>query len=321
MPLDPDYRAFVESQLDECDAALVDKPNLASIFHPAWRADHRAKMLNVDSPIDVSYPSAYAKPHQELFYPTDYQQRLEDGAAVLMPKLDDGERNHLIRRMRGVGCLSADEELLLARGFAHVFTDNAISFPSVPRGQDIPEFHVSVGGHIVEVEAKGLTDEQEVRELNEYMLRSGQHSWSSFNPRIGNLSRLRAAIAKKLLTNATGDARILVLTQYTAWITPTEGIPLIRALATNPAQFDIPAEKHALAITYATDRWIAGVWFNSAVVDRLCLTPVDQELIRRALRVSLYDRASGVFFSEQQSDDEQTAMIAKMVRIAHGASE
>ena len=35
----------------------------------------------------------------------------------------------------------------------------------------------------------------------------------------------------------------------------------------------------------------------------------------------LYDRAGSVFFSEQQSDDEQTAMIAKMVRIAHGASE
>lgn len=321
MPLDPEYREFVRKQLDECDAALDDKPNLSRVFDEPWRQAHRDKLLNADSPLDVSYPSAYAKPHQELFYPPDYQQRLEDGAAVLMPKLDSGETNHLIARMRGAGCLSADEELLLARGFAEVFDADATSFPAVPRGQDIPEFQVAIGGHSVEIEAKGLMDEQEVRELNEHALRSGQLSWFSYSPTIGNLGRLRNAIARKLLSNTTGDARILVLTQYTAWITPIEGIPLIRALATNPAQFEIPADKHALAIAHVTGRWIAGVWINDGVTQRLGLGEADRESIRRALKASFYERSGGVFFTEQQSEDEQNTMIAKMIRIAHGANE
>lgn len=157
MPLDPKYRAYVEEQLDECDAALVEKPNLSSVFDESWRQAHRRKLLNADSPLDVSFPSAYAKPHQDCYRP-DYQQRLEDGAAILMPKLDAGETNHLVERMRGGACLSADEELLLARGFAEVFGAGAISFPSVPRDQHVPEFHVAVGGHRIEVEAKGLMD-------------------------------------------------------------------------------------------------------------------------------------------------------------------
>ena len=100
MPLDPEYRKFVELQLDECDAALADKPNLAAIFDEQWRKEHRERMLNADSQFDVWYPSTYAKPHQDGFYPTDYQQRLEEGADVLLPLLGGAEKNHLIQRMR-----------------------------------------------------------------------------------------------------------------------------------------------------------------------------------------------------------------------------
>lgn len=318
MPLDPEYRKFVESCLDECDAALADKPNLVAIFDEQWRKEHRERMLNADSQCDVWYPHAYAKPHQDDFYPTDYQQRLEEGAAVLLPKLHEGEKNHLIQRMRGNGGLSAQEELLLARGFAEVFGRDAMSVPFVPADQDTPEFHVTVGGHAIEVEAKGLIDEQEVRELNEHAMRSGQFGWYSLSPSIGKIGRLRAAVAKKLLTRAIGDARVLALTQYTPWITPVEGVPLIRALGTDPAQFDIPEEKHALAIAYVTDRWIVGVWFNDGVTTRLKLGVEDRESIRRALKASFYGRSCGVFFHEQQSEEEQRAMLGTMMRIAHG---
>ncbi len=322
MPLDHEYRKLVESQLDECDAALADKPNLAAIFDEQWRKEHRERMLNADSPFDVSYPSTYAKPHQDIFYPPDYQQRLEEGAGVLLPKLDDGEKNHLIQRMRGSGGpsaeLSAEEELLLARGFAEEFGADAISFPSVLPDQDTPEFHVTVQGHAIEIEAKGLIDEQEVRELNKHAMRTGQLCWTSYSPSIGNIGRLRAAVAKKLLTKATGAARVLVLTQYTPWITPVEGVPLIRTLATNPAQFDIPEEKHALAIAYVTDRWITGVWFNADVVSRLGLDVKDRESMRGALKASFYSRSGDVFFHEQQGEAEQGTMIATMIRIAHG---
>lgn len=145
--------------------------------------------------------------------------------------------------------------------------------------------------------------------------------WSSYNPTIGDPGRLRAATAKKLLSKTTGDARILVLTQYTAWILPVEVVPLVRALATNPALFEIPDDKHALAIAYVTDRWVTGVWINDGVAQRLGLGEADRESIRGALEVSFYERPNDIFFTEHQSENEQGKMIDKMVLIAQGASE
>ena len=240
MALDPEYKALVESQLDECDAALADKPYLAGIFNEAWRQEHRANMLGADSRADVWYPASYAKPHNDLLYPPDWQQRLEEGASVLLPKLDKRERKHLFSRMRGNGCLSAEEELLLARGFAQVFGPDRIAFPRVGKDKDVPEFHVSIQGTTVEVEAKGLHESEAVRQLNSHAIRTGQLSWITMNPDIDPLRRLRQAIAKKLLSGRTGDVRILVLTQYTPWITPVEAVPLIRGLAIDPGHFGIP---------------------------------------------------------------------------------
>lgn len=318
MPLDAAYRQFVDRQLDECDAALADKPNLAAVFDPEWRKQHRHKMLNAASPADVSYPSSYAKPHNDMFYPPDYQQRLEEGAAVLLPKLDAGEKKHLMTRMRGSGCLSAEEELLLARGFAREFGNDAISFPHVKKGQDVPEFHVAVADRTIEIEAKGLIDEQEVRELNDYAIRSGQNSWFTFSQSIGDIGRLRAAVAKKLLTKETGDARVLVLTQYTAWIKPTEGVPLIRTMAIDPDRFGIPANRHALAIAYVTGRWIAGVWFNASVAERVRLNTASWERVRSAIRGSFYPRADHVFFDESVGEQQEQKLIAEMIRVAYG---
>ncbi len=318
MPLDPDYRKFVECQLHECDAALSGTPNLASVFDEAWRKEHRAKMLNADSAADVWYPSSYAKPHNDMFYPSDYQQRLEEGAAVLLPKLDAGEKRHFISRMRGAGCLSAEEELLLARGFARVFGPDAISFPKVNKGQDVPEFHVSVSGRTIEVEAKGLMDSDEVRRLNEYAIRSGQMCWVSGSPSIGDIGRLRAAVAKKLLSTPTGDGRVLVLTQYTPWIHPAEAIPLVRTMGTAPEKFGIAPEAHALAVAYVTARWVAGVWLNEGVSQRLGFDTTTREQVRRAVRESFYPRKGGVFFDETIDERRERELIAELIRIAHG---
>lgn len=318
MALTPEYKKFVESQLDECDEALSDKPHLAAVFDATWRAAHRQKMLNAASPADVWYPSSYAKPHNDMSYPPDWQQRLEEGAAVLLPKLDDGERAHLIKRMRGAGCQSAEEELLLARGFARVFGPDAISFPRVDKGQDVPEFHVSVSGRTIEIEAKGLMDSAEVSQLNEYAIRSGQYSWCSFSPTIGDVGRLRAAVAKKLLSTPTGDARVLVLTQYTPWIHPAEAIPLVRTMGTAPETFGIDAKAHALAVAYVTARWVAGVWLNEGVVQRLGFDTGTREQIRRAVRESFYPRKDDVFFDETIGESRERELIAEMIRIAHG---
>ena len=138
------------------------------------------------------------------------------------------------------------------------------------------------------------------------------------NPDIDPLRRLRQAIAKKLLSGRTGDVRILVLTQYTPWITPVEAVPLIRGLAIDPGHFGIPNEQHALAIAYVTNRWLTGVWFNVAVERTLRVDEGSRELIRQALKDSFYERRGGVSFHDQQNEAEQRAMIADMLRIAYG---
>ena len=269
--------------------------------------------------LDVWYPGAYAKPHQEFVYPDDYQQRLEEGLAVLLPKLPPGVQAHLKERMRRNGCASAEEELLLARGFSRVFGEPAISYPAVAKDQAVPEFHVQVSGKTVEIEAKGLFDPDVVRRLNEAMRRSGQNSWYSFNPKIGDVARLDRTITEALLSPATGHARIVVLTKYEPWISPFESVPLIRTLAVNPGVFGIPIQNHPLAIAYVTTRRIAGVWFNRGVERRVALDAPARESIRVALKASFYARRDGVFFDEHQDEDTQREMISKMERRRGGA--
>lgn len=318
MPLEPEYRRFVEQQLDECDAALVNRPSLAAVFNKQWREEHRRKMLNAESSANVSYPSSYAKPHQSLFYPPDYQQRLDEGASILLPKLDSAERAHFTERMRRSGCLSAEEELLLARGFAKAFGDSSITFPAVPRDKDRPEFLVTVAGRQIEVEAKGLMDSAEVTALNQSAIQSGEMGWISYSSSIGDVRRLRVAAAKKLLSERTGDARILVLTQYTPWIHPAEGLTLLREMAVAPDGFGIPSDHHPLAVAYVTGRWIAGVWFNEAISARIGLDAASKESLRAAVKDSFYPRRDAVFFDETNSDARQQELIAQMIRAAAG---
>jgi hypothetical protein len=314
--LSPEYRELVELQLDACDAALTNKPNLAGVFDAQWRKEHREKMLNANSPAGVWYPRTYDKPHQELFYPPDYQQRLEEGAAILLPKFDDGERKHFVQRMRGEGSLSAEEELLLARGFAKSFGADAVTFPHGPRSQDRPEFHVSIARHTIEVEARGLRDSDEVRELTDRAIRQDEWGWHSFSRTIRDNRRIRSAVAKKLLSPIRGDGRIVVFTQYTAWPTPDDGVPLLCEMAITPEKFEIPADQHALVIAYVCARWIAAVWFNEGVASRLGLAPETRTSIRAALRNSFYPRNDGVFFDETQDGDAQRTMIGRMIRAA-----
>lgn len=318
MPLDPEYRQFVERQLDECDAALVGKPHLASVFDDAWRGDHRAKMLGANSRAEVSYPPSYAKPHQEMFYPPDYQARLEEGAAVLFPKFDRREKEHFIQRMRTNGGPSCEEELLLARGFAEVFGPDAISFPGGSRNKPRPEFHVVLAGRQIEIEAKGMLDSAEVQRLNADAIQSGEFGWCSFSPTIARVSRIQNQIAEKLLSDQTGDGRILVFTQYTPWPTPDEAIPLLREMATAPEHFNVPPQKHPLAVAYVTARWITGVWFNESVARRLGIDSVAREHCRSALRASFYPRTANLLFDESNSEQREQELIAEMIRVAYG---
>jgi hypothetical protein len=303
---------YLSRVLDSCDAALIGKPTLESIYDPAWRSQFRQRTLAVNCMDDVAYPSAYAAHVLEMFYPVDYQKRLEEGARLLLAKLPVSERNHLIERMRGAGCLSAEEELLLARGFALEFGDAGVLPPPGNSSQPRPEFVVRVPGHEIDVEAKGLLDSQEVQQLNDCARRFGTGGWFTFG-QVDTPNRLRAGLARKLLSVREGVPRIVVLTQYTPWLTPDVTIPLIRQLALSPQGFSIPDVKHPLAIGYVFQRGIQGVWFNQSVQDRHGINAELCERLRRAVRDSFYPRPDGLFLDETVDAHHENDSIARMV--------
>lgn len=82
MPLGTSEIDYLSDVLDKCDAGLGDKPTLSEIYDPSWRDSFRRQTLSADCMADVSYPNAYAVHVLELFYPADYQKRIEDGVAV-----------------------------------------------------------------------------------------------------------------------------------------------------------------------------------------------------------------------------------------------
>jgi hypothetical protein len=301
---------YLSDVLDRCDAALADKPTLSEVYDPSWRDSFRRQTRSADCMADVSYPSAYAVHVLELFYPADYQRRVEDGAAVLLGKLGSADRNHVVSRMRGNGCLSAEEELLLARGFALEFGDDALVAPPEDSSQPRPEFIARVqGGHEFDVEAKGLLDSQAVQSLNDCARRFGTGGWFTFG-QVDSPDRLRAGLARKLLRTRDGFPRIVVLTQYTPWLTPDVTIPLVRQLALSPEDFDIPECKHPLAIGYVCQRGIQGVWFNRDVQERHCIEDDIRERLRTAICSSFYPRPDDLFFDETL-DLERTADILR----------
>ena len=141
--------------LDKCDKALINKPTLASIYDSDWRHNLRQRILGSNTTGDDYIPFAYKLPFlmKYLNYPEDFQQRIEDGVAIMSKILSERDWKHLVARMRGKQCLSAVDEILLARGFALEFGADALMPPpsncSCPR----PEFIVRIGELDVDVEA------------------------------------------------------------------------------------------------------------------------------------------------------------------------
>jgi len=305
----------VEAVLQHFEHALKDKPNLEGIYDPSWRAGVRNRLLRADCGQHVRYPVAMKPEIFDMCYPDGFagelRQRLEEGAEVLLPRLTVPDRNHLIERLRGQGCWSAQEELLLARGFAAGFGADAVVAPSAPSATPRPEFSVHVMDTVIPVEAKGLFDSDEVRRLNEEVMQQGGGGWVSFNPQIGDAGRLRAAIAKKLIEGESPT--VLVLTQYTPLPSPGDSVPLIRDMALSPDRFDISQAKHPLALGFMYYPFMLCAWFNNGVLTRLGLDEGVRERLRCAVRESFWPRADGVFFDERMDDAQFNAMMARML--------
>lgn len=313
MPLTEEQKQDLEKNLDKCDAALDDTPMLTTIYDATWRQKLRERLLSVDSMNDVAYPGAYKAPLYEALgqLPVCYQHRLEEGAVILLPKLSEGEKNHLIKRMLGDGCLSAEEELLLARGFVLEFGSDAITGPSGDPSSQRPEFVVNANSFAIDIEAKGLLDSARVRQLNENARQVEQNFWISGDPEIDNIRRVQRALKKKLLHCIEGRIRVVILTQY-SWPTPDKSINLIREVARNPNCIEIPQIKHPLAVAFAWERYIQGVWFNPSV---MCSSNMGEDLcerLRRAIRRAFYPRPDGLFFDEKIDDTEHRDMLDKM---------
>lgn len=303
MALTDQERKYLNEALDACDAGLLGKPMLASVYERNWRANFRNRVLSASSMNDVTYPRAYAIPHFDRTYPSDLQGRIEEGCALFFPKLGNAERNHIIQRLRS-GNMSAEEELLLARGIAAEFGEGTISGPSGRPDQARPEFTLRVDGIEIEVEAKGLFDSQETAARTRAVIESGQSCWVTGGDTARDSNRLRAAIVKGILQGHASVPKLIVLTQYTAWPAPPEGADLAHKIALKPKSFKLPDEVHPLGVAHVFQFLIQGIWLNAAVALRHRIPGDILQRMRSAVANSFYPRNDGIFLTEQY--DEQT---------------
>ncbi len=312
MPLSENEKRFVEDQLSTCDAALAGKPFLSSVYDKEWRRRFRAKLLGSENMTDVAYPSAYAAPCFKMFYPADYQQRLEEGAKVLIPTMSTSERDHIFERLRRNNAASAEEELLLARGFAAEFGDEAVIRPVLPTIARRPEFALRADGRDIFIEAKGLLDSDTVRDLNEAAIKFGHGGWTSYDPRINDPSRFRNAVREKMLKSNPNYACVLVLTQHSAFPSAYHVFHAVRESALSPSSLGVPEDHHALVVAYTAQMIVQGIWINSQVADRRNMPQVLCERIRAAIVRSFYPHHHGRLLTEKMTDDEHMAALHEM---------
>jgi hypothetical protein len=309
MYLTPEDKAQKKTNFDKCDAALVDKPILASIYDENWRKDWREKALPAQKHGEVGYgPMGYSAPFFEEIgqCPRCYQSRIEEGASILFPKLSNREREYLIKRMRKPNPASAEEELLLVRGFALEFGKDAILAPAGDPSKPKPEFYVSVEGQSIAIEAKGLRDSKPVRDLNEFSINSG---WITVDPSIGDPSHVRRALAQKILKSTVHRPCVIVLTLYGAFDF-LAGIDLARQMAIAPSNFAIPKEAYPLAVALVSSPMcIQGVWFNLSVSQRIGISDQTKERIRTAVKNSFWPRPDGIFLHEEMIDCEHNKTV------------
>jgi len=277
--------------LYKCNSALADKQTLKKVFSGTWRANFRKQILAADSLMDIAFPEAYYAPCL-IDMPPDYQQRVDEGATIMLTKLKGWARNEFFSRLQKRDSASATEELLLARGFFNQFGN--IEPQMGNRAARRPEFTVFMQGHTVDIEARGLRNSKIVQELNESSWRCGQPYWLSTDPDIGKSKRVRKALAEKMLESSDNILQIIVLSLYSAFDI-SDGLIFARQMALVPKSFNIPQTKFPLAVALALNRRLQGFWFNHSVVERLRLSKDIQDDIVTAMKCSFYPREDGVF--------------------------
>jgi hypothetical protein len=303
----------MDSVIAACDTSLADKPLLASIYSTAWRQEIASKLRELSQLCYLPYAFGYQAPLLEYnrMVHRCWQYRLEEGACVLLPKLNNKDRGHLEERMRGAGSTSAEEELLLARGFALEFGREAIRIPQTLKRP--PEFEVDARGHRILAEAKGRVETEFVagRRQLESILGAAFPPVADLDDGVGCwLKRtIKKTLVKKSFTPDVGF--VLAMSVYTL-ADPLRMIHSVRESAMDPATLGLLTERWPLVLALVSGGSILGVWFNSTVRDRLGIDTTAQERIREAIKSSFYPREDGVFFHEGMTDDEHRSGIDRM---------
>jgi hypothetical protein len=304
------------SWIAKYDDALADKPFLAPVYDTIWRQKIHTRLLTPGNVCYVGNAFGYQAPLLEAcgLIRQGWQCKLEQGAEFLLPKLSDGERRHLTRRMQDRESTSAEEELLLARGFALEFGRDAVAVPQTPSDKPRPEFEVEADGHRVLVEAKGRTRaesverEREFRRRVESLLGIQIQAPPPLDDKVDQWTK--NTIFRTLRSKSERDSGfILVLSLYT--LTEDGGVTAISAISElaenpgnptcsrkSPGDLNLSPEHWPLAIALVSGGSIWGVWFNSTVCERLGIGTGTQERIRAAIRNSFYSREDGVFLQE-----------------------
>jgi len=232
-----------------------------------------------------------------MFYPPDYQLRLEEGAEVLRRVSSSSEWEHLVSRLRRGNSLSAEEELLLARGFALEFGTENIVRPNLPTNAPRPEFALRVYGKEIFVEAKGQLDSETVQRLNRQAMETGQGGWFSHDPKIADPNRIINAVRDKILKNHPNQPTILVFTQYAAHHERDVVADTLRRMAQTPDEFGIPRDRRAIATVYVFERLLQGIWFSTHTLVEHSVEASFCDRLRRALLGAFYPRPDGILLN------------------------
>ena len=288
----------------------MDKPILASIYDVNWRKELRENALSTHKRREVTYGAmGYATPF--LTDIVDYQDRLEEGASVLLPKISKREKEHIVKRMQGLIPISAEQELLLARGFKRQFGVDAVKAPQGPLNKARPEFEVHIDGKQFDIQATVLIDSKKVRQLDCITRQLEENFWISCTE-VDYVERVKNKIKEKLLKSARDTGLIVILNQYAKFLHPIDVINLIRRIALDPQILHICDWQYPLAISYVCQYYVQGIWFNLSVAQRMYISKQTKERIRIAIKNSFWPRPDGVFLHEGMSEDEHSKKLSKI---------
>jgi hypothetical protein len=291
--------------LSICDAGLMDKPVLASIYDEAWREQFRRNILALPDNALLGWPMGYYLPilHSihPAFYPADTQLRIEAGLAVLRKQVNETEWGELASRLRGSDSLVACDELLAAAAFAGEFGESAIKWPDAAKGQRRPEFFVESCNARWAVECKALQDNERVRELNATMLETGEGWGATFGTRHDS-SRLQRELVRKIKRAQGGNANatVIIVVSQTPFLTPDMMAEEVQNVLCSPSEVDLDVTQLPIAVACLTFTVVQGVWLCKSACDRHGIDEAVRDRIRVAITRGFVLRGDGVVLPDAE---------------------